>query len=104
MDENNNIIHKLKHIELILQDHENNTTKLKKVVQELKDIVQDLDKTMAIQEEKQSHLFYRIEQLQKQIEMLEKSGEKSSDRHRDLVEKALMVFLGGLITYILSLS
>jgi chromosome segregation ATPase len=98
------LIQKLKHIELVVQDHETGTSNLKQVVTDLKDIVQDLDKSMAIQIEKQSHLFYRIEQLQKEIEALEENGEKTNNRQRDLIEKALMAFLGGLITYIFSLS
>lgn len=98
------LIHKLKHIEHVLQSHDNNMGSLMEVVEELKEIVQELDKVMAIQSEKQSHLFYRVEQLQKEIEMLEKSGEKTNDRQRDLVEKALMAFIGGLITYVFSLS
>jgi len=100
----NELIHKLKHIELVLQDHDNTAEQLKKVTDELKSVVQDLDKTIAIHSEKQSHLFYRIEQLQRQIEALEVSGEKETGRQRDLIEKALMAFLGALITYIFSLA
>lgn len=102
--ENSELIQKLKHIELALQEHENDTEQLKQVVEELKSIVQALDKEMAIKDEKQSHLFYRIEMLQKQIEDIEARGDKTSDKQRDLVEKALMAFLGGLITYIFSLA
>ncbi len=104
MTQNLEIIHKLKSIEATLHDHENSTKQLRQVVNDLKEVVKDLDKSMAIQSEKQSHLFYRIEQLQKEIEILESSGEKSRSRQQDLIEKALMVFLGGLITYIYSLA
>lgn len=96
------LIQRLKTIELALQEEQNSTEKLKNVVNELRAVVQDIDKSMAIQEEKQSHLLYRVEQLQKKIEVLENNGEKTNDRQRDLIEKALMVFLGGLVTYLLS--
>ena len=59
---------------------------------------------MAIHTEKQSHLFYRIEMLQKELEIIESRGDKTNDRQKDLIEKALMAFLGGLITYIFSLA
>lgn len=98
------LIHKLKDIESVLQDHDNTAEQLTQIVNELKSVVQDLDKTLAIQTEKQSHLFYRIEQLQQQIKVLESSGEKETGRQRDLIEKALMAFLGALITYIFSLA
>ncbi len=101
--EESNLIHKLKTIEGMLQDQDNNTEQLKDVINELRAVVQDLDKNMAIQSEKQSHLYYRVEQLQKEIEVLEASGEKINNRQRDLIEKALMAFLGGLITYIFSI-
>lgn len=96
------IVHKLKHIELVLQDRKNDTDNLKEVVEELKTIVQDLDKHMSIQSEKQSHLYYRVEQLQKQLESLETEGKSTDNRQRDLVEKALMALLGGIIAYIFS--
>lgn len=102
--EGKNLIEKLKKIETSLQEHENGTHELKNVVEDLKAVVQELDKGMAIQSEKQSHLFYRIEQLQKELEVLEASGSKMKDKQRDLLEKALMAFLGGLITYLFSLA
>lgn len=101
--QNSDLIHKLKEIENTIQDQGTDTVELRDVVGQLKTIVQSLDKDMAIQLEKQSHLFYRVEQLQKEIESLEEKGIKSSDKQRALVENALMAFLGGLITYVFSL-
>jgi chromosome segregation ATPase len=101
--QNSELINKLREIENKLQDQATDTVELKGVVTELKSIVQSLDKDMAIQLEKQSHLFYRVEQLQREIELLEEKGVKSSDKQRALVENALMAFLGGLITYVFSL-
>lgn len=98
--QNNEIMQKLKEIENTLQNHKTDTVELRNVVNDLRDIVQSLDKDMAIHSEKQSHLFYRIEQMQREIELLDEKGEKGSDKQRDIVERALMAFLGGLITYI----
>lgn len=101
---NPEVILKLQEIESVLQEQNNSSKELKGVVTELKGIVQALDKDAAIHAEKQSHMFYRIEQLQREIDVLEGRGERGSDRQRDLVEKALMAVLGGLITYIFSLA
>ena len=101
--QNSELVQKLKEIEDTLQDHETDASELKTVVGELKNIVQSLDKDMAIQLEKHSHLFYRVEQLQREIELLEQKGVKSSDKQRALVENALMAFLGGIITYVFSI-
>lgn len=98
--QNNEIMQKLKEIENTLQNHKTDTVELRNVVNDLRDIVQSLDKDMAIHSEKQSHLFYRIEQMQREIELLDEKGEKGNDKQRDIIEKALMAFLGGLITYI----
>lgn len=99
-----NVVSRLKQIEAHLKDHDSSTEQLKEVTRELKLVVQDLDKSMAIQTEKQAHLFYRIEHLQKQVELLEASGEKSKGRQQDLIEKALMAFLGALLTYVFSIA
>lgn len=101
---NQEVILRLKAIENVLQEQGNSTKELEKVVEDLKGIVLSLDKELALQAEKYSHLFFRIEQLQKEIEVLANKGEKGNDRQRDLVEKALMAVLGGLITFIFSLA
>ncbi|AXH71101.1 hypothetical protein BSP36_058 [Bacillus phage BSP36] len=100
--QDNELIQKLKEIEDTLQDHKTDNTELKGVVNELREIVQSLDKDMAIHAEKQSHLLYRVEQLHREMELLEEKGVKTSDKQRALIENALMAFLGGLITYIFS--
>jgi chromosome segregation ATPase len=102
-ENNTELLDKLKEIESTLQTSNSDTAELKTVVHELKNIVQSLDKEVAIQSEKQSHLFYRIEQLQSELNMLEDKGDKANDRHRQLIENALMAVLGGVITYVFSL-
>ncbi|AFQ96311.1 putative membrane protein [Bacillus phage vB_BceM_Bc431v3] len=101
---NQQVLLKLQEIESTLQDQEQSTVELKTVVDELRGIVKDIDKNMAISEEKQSHLFYRIEHLEQELEELEEKGEKGTDRQQKLIENALMVILGGLISYIFSLA
>jgi chromosome segregation ATPase len=101
--QNSELIQKLIAIEDKLQDHETDALELKSVVNELRAIVQSLDKDMAIQLEKQSHLVYRVEQLQREIELIEAEGVKSNDKRRAFVENAIMAVLGGLITYAFSL-
>jgi chromosome segregation ATPase len=101
--QSNETIQKLKHIEDRLQNNDNATDELKGIINELKGVVTSLDKNAAIQDQKHSHLFYRVEQLQKEIELIEDKGAKKNDNQRALVEKAVMAFLGGLITYLFSL-
>lgn len=103
-DSNSDLFHRIEHIEKVVQNHGEDTGKLKDVVDELKSIVQSLDKDMAIQTEKQTHLLFRIEQLYEELEELGKKGDKTNDNQRELIEKTLMAFLGGLITYIFSLT
>ena len=98
------LLYKLKKIEDTLQQNETDTEKLKQVVYELREVIASLDKDMAIQSEKQSHLFFRIEQIQKEVQSLEGKGEKTNEKHRDLLENALMVLLGGVITYRFSMA
>lgn len=101
--QNSDIIERLKGLEDTVQNQNTDVAELKGIVSELKNIVQSLDKEVAIQVEKQSHLYFRIEQLQKEIELLEAKGVKTNDKQRALLENALMAFLGGLITYIFGL-
>ncbi|AHJ87575.1 hypothetical protein Bp8pC_145 [Bacillus phage Bp8p-C] len=103
MNQNGELIERLRSIEGKIQDQETDTTELRGVVDELKNIVFSLDKDIAIQQEKQSHLYYKMEQLQKELELLESAGDRKSDKQRELIEKALMAFLGGLITYLFSM-
>jgi len=104
MATNQEVMAKLQKIESVLQDQESDTAELKRVVDELKGIVQSLDKYVAIQAEKQAHLLSRIEQLQDQIHVLENHREKGNDKQRQLIENALMAILGGLIAYIFKLG
>ena len=59
-----------------------------------------LDKDVSIQGEKNSNIFYQLEQLERRLEELERSSEKSSDNTRQFVEKIVMLIIGGLVTWL----
>lgn len=59
-----------------------------------------LDKDTAIQEEKNSNIFYQLEQLERRLEELERTSEKNSDNTRQFVEKIVMLIIGGLVTWL----
>lgn len=99
-----NIKYKLQIIEQKLQQSDSNSDVLKQVVSDLKDVVQSMDKEFAIHSEKQSHLFFRIEQIQKEVDSVGGKGDKTSEKHRDLLENALMVIVGGVLAYLLSMA
>ncbi|AGT13639.1 hypothetical protein TROLL_69 [Bacillus phage Troll] len=96
--------YRLKEIENVLKEHAEESEDMKKVLEELQAIVRDIDKNAAINEEKQSNLIYRIDLLHQKLATLETRGEKGTDKQRALVENALMVVLGGILSYIFSLS
>lgn len=104
MATNQEVMAKLQKIESVIQDQESDTTELKQVVDELKGIVQNLDKSMAVQAEKQAHLLSRIDYLQGQIQVLENQNDKGNDNQRQLIENTLMAILGGIIAYIFNLG
>lgn len=63
-------------------------------------VITALDKDTAIQEEKNSNIFYQLEQLERRLEELERSSEKNSDNTRQFVEKIVMLIIGGLVTWL----
>lgn len=97
------IIYRLKDIERSIRSQNNTTDELRKIVDELKNIIADMDKSISIQEEKQTMLNYKIKQLQKEVELLDESGERAKSRNQDLVEKTLFVFLGGIVTFLFNM-
>jgi chromosome segregation ATPase len=96
------LMDRLRKVENALQEGRSDTKRLKSVINDLRDIIQALDKDHAIHAEKFSHLYYRVEELSKEISKLEGKGDKTNEKQRDLMENALMVILGGLITYFFS--
>jgi chromosome segregation ATPase len=96
------IMDRLKRVEQALQDSKVSDKKLKSVVNDLRDIIQALDKDHAIHAEKFSHLYYRVEAIDKELSKIEGKGDKTNEKQRDLMENALMVILGGVLTYMFS--
>lgn len=63
-------------------------------------IVVSLDKDRAVQEERNSNIFYQIGRLEKRLEELERSAEKSDDKTRQMSEKIVMLVIGALVTWL----
>ena len=57
-------------------------------------------KILQSKEEKNSNIFYQLEQLERRLEELERTSEKSSDNTRQFVEKIVMLIIGGLVTWL----
>ena len=93
---------KLQQGELTDKGIQQGNTELNNAVSELKDIVNSLDKRIAIHEEKYAHLTYQITKLEETISALEGVNDKEYDRKRAIVENIFMVVLGAIVTYVFS--
>ena len=83
---------------------------LKRLYGEIRDLqrthtttITTLDKDISIQEEKNSNIFYQLEQLERRLEELERTSEKNSDNTRQFVEKIVMLIIGGLVTWLFNI-
>lgn len=76
---------------------------ISEIQRETSSIVTSLDKDYAIQGEKNSNIFYQLEQLERRLEELERNSEKSNDNTRQFVEKVLMLLIGGLVTWLFNI-
>lgn len=94
---------KLQHGELTEKGIKQDNTELNDAVSELKDIVNSLDKRLAVHEEKYSHLTYQITKLEETIDALEGVNDKEFDHKRDIVENTFMIVLGAVVTYVFSI-
>lgn len=93
---------KLQHGEITRNGIQEDNVELQNAVKELKDIVNSLDKRLAIHEEKYSHLTYQLTKLENTITALEAVNDKESDHKRDIVENVFMMVLGAVVTYLFS--
>lgn len=66
-------------------------------------IISSIDREQAIQVEKNSNIFYQLGQLEKRITELERTKDESSEKTKDMIEKIMMLVIGGLVTYVFSL-
>lgn len=94
---------KLQHGELTEKGIKQDNTELNNAVSELKDIVNSLDKRLAVHEEKYAHLTYQITKLEETIDALEGINDKEFDHKRDIVENIFMIVLGAVVTYVFSI-
>lgn len=115
--EYDDIIRQLKELEESLQDNKSDYKDLKRVVDSLKDIVErvekgtagnkdvivSLDKDTALISEKLVFIFFRLEQLQKELESLDGQNTKQDDKSKARMENIIMLILGGVVTYFFSL-
>lgn len=67
------------------------------------DIAIGLDKDHAIQGEKNSNIFYQLEQLERRITDLEQQAQKSNDSSKQFVEKVIMLIIGAIVTWIFNI-
>lgn len=91
---------KLQHGEITENGIRQDNQELNDAVNELKSIVNSLDKRLAIHEEKYSHLVYQITKLEKTIDALENVNDREADHKRDIVENIFMVVLGAVVTFL----
>lgn len=66
-------------------------------------IIASVDREQAIQVEKNTNIFYQLGQLEKRITELERNKDESSEKTKDMIEKIMMLVIGGLVTYVFSL-
>lgn len=66
-------------------------------------IISSVDREQAIQVEKNTNIFYQLGQLEKRISELERTKDESSEKTKDMIEKIMMLVIGGLVTYVFSL-
>lgn len=62
-----------------------------------------LDKDQAIQGEKNSNIFYQLEQLEKRISELETTIQKNDDYTKKFIEKIVLLIIGSLIPWVFSM-
>lgn len=91
---------RLQHGELTEKGIKQDNQELNNALQELKGIVNSLDKRFAVYEEKYEHLSYQITKLEETIDALEGVNDRESDHKRDIVENIFMVVLGAVVTYL----
>lgn len=99
------------------RDNKDYQKQLAKSIEEIKNIQQrlekdqennnriaaTLDKDQAIQGEKNSNIFYQLEQLEKRISELETTIQKNDDYTKKFIEKIVLLIIGSLIPWVFSM-
>lgn len=66
----------------------------------LSDFVKDLDKDMAIKQEKQAQIYIQIDRLNELIKEMKTSTTTKEDKKKDTIEKVLLLIIGGVISFV----
>lgn len=69
-------------------------------VNTLSDFVKDLDKDMAIKQEKQAQIYIQIDRLDELIKEMKTSTSTKEDKKKDTIEKVLLLIIGGVISFV----
>lgn len=75
---------------------------VEETLRDLRAIVKDLDKDMAVYEEKQARLMYQIDQLEKNILALDNVNSKKKDNSDAFIRGILTALISSVIGYIVS--
>lgn len=71
-------------------------------VSALSDFVKDLDKDIAIKQEKQAQIYIQIERLDEMIKEIKTTSTTKEDKKKDVVEKILLLFIGAIISFVVN--
>ena len=66
----------------------------------LSDTVKDLDKDVAIKQEKQAQIYIQIDRLDELIKDMKTSTSTKEDKKKDTIEKFLLLIIGGIISFV----
>lgn len=69
-------------------------------VNSLSDAVKDLDKDIAIKQEKQAQIYIQIDRLDELIKEMKTSTSTKEDKKKDTIEKFLLLIIGGIISFV----
>lgn len=69
-------------------------------VSALSDFVKDLDKDIAIKQEKQAQIYIQIERLDEMIKDIKTTSTTKEDNKKDVVEKILLLIIGAIISFV----
>lgn len=73
---------------------------LEKEVSELRSMILNLYKDLAVTSEKQSTIYIQLERLDEKIKELSESTKVKDDKKRDTTEKVLLLILGAILSFI----
>lgn len=69
-------------------------------VSALSDFVKDLDKDVAIKQEKQAQIYIQIERLDEMIKDIKSTSTTKEDKKKDVVEKVLLLIIGAIVSFV----